>query len=249
MLIELVGTLLLGALLGFLGGLLGIGGGLLAIPVLGMLYGMDQQLAQGTAMVMVVPNIILGVYKYNQRNRIDWKKAGCLAGAAFVLSWAGALIAIGLDPQTMRGAFVVFMLFIAVWNLLQLVMPQRPDRLEQTALPVFALLGGGAGLSGGLFGIGSAVVVTPILTMFLGASQVAAQGLALSVAVPSTFATLVTYGVHGQINWTTGVAMAVGAVFFVGLGVRVAYWLPQRLLKVLFSLFVMLSAALLYSLM
>jgi len=44
----------LGGLLGVLGGLFGIGGGLIAIPVLGFMYGMDQQLAQGTALVMIV---------------------------------------------------------------------------------------------------------------------------------------------------------------------------------------------------
>ena len=48
----------LGLGLGLLGGLLGIGGGLVAIPVLAWLYGMDQQTAQGTALVMVVPNVL-----------------------------------------------------------------------------------------------------------------------------------------------------------------------------------------------
>ena len=41
----------LGAVLGVAGGLLGIGGGLIAIPVLGYLYGMDQHLAQGAALL------------------------------------------------------------------------------------------------------------------------------------------------------------------------------------------------------
>ena len=47
--------LALGAALGTVGGLFGIGGGLIAIPVLGVLFGLDQQIAQGTALVMVVP--------------------------------------------------------------------------------------------------------------------------------------------------------------------------------------------------
>mgnify|MGYP002041225292 CR=1 FL=1 len=53
--IELMMYLLLGAALGTVGGLFGIGGGLIAIPVLGVLFGLDQQIAQGTALVMVVP--------------------------------------------------------------------------------------------------------------------------------------------------------------------------------------------------
>src|SRR5262245_61518792 len=48
----------LGAAGGGIGGLFGIGGGVLIIPILGMLYGLDQQVAQGTVLVMVVPNVL-----------------------------------------------------------------------------------------------------------------------------------------------------------------------------------------------
>ncbi len=66
---EFVLFLVFGAVLGTLGGLFGIGGGLIAIPVLGVWFGLDQQLAQGTALVMVVPNVMLALWRYHQRNR------------------------------------------------------------------------------------------------------------------------------------------------------------------------------------
>ena len=65
----------LGLALGALGGLFGIGGGLIAIPVLGLWFGLDQQIAQGTALVMSVPNVFLALYRYNQRNKIDLRQA------------------------------------------------------------------------------------------------------------------------------------------------------------------------------
>ncbi|WP_155515862.1 TSUP family transporter, partial [Pseudomonas savastanoi] len=55
--IEIVMFVLLGAAMGTLGGLFGIGGGLVAIPALGVLFGLDQQLAQGTALLMVLPRV------------------------------------------------------------------------------------------------------------------------------------------------------------------------------------------------
>ena len=45
----------LGGMAWLLGGLFGVGGGFLVIPLLGFFYGMDQQTAQGTALIMVVP--------------------------------------------------------------------------------------------------------------------------------------------------------------------------------------------------
>ena len=82
--------------------------------------------------------------------------------------------------------------------------------------------------------------------MFFGASQVVAQGLSLAIAVPTTAATLATYSVHGQVDWSTGIAMAIGGVLTVSYGVRAAHSLPQHILKIIFSVFVLISAALLY---
>lgn len=244
--IEFIINIAIGGLLGVFGGLLGIGGGLFAIPTLSLLYGMDQQLAQGTALAMVVPNIVLGIYKYNQRNKIDWKTALILGGCAFALSWFGALIALDLDQRSMRKIFIGFLLFIAVWNLLQMLGKRVNSGLRQLAWPYFAGLGSVSGFLGGLFGVGSAVIATPVMTMFFGASQVVAQGLSLAIAVPTTVATLVTYSAHGQVAWSTGIAMAIGGVLTVSYGVRAAHSLPQHILKIIFSLFVLISAALLY---
>jgi uncharacterized membrane protein YfcA len=244
--IEFIINIAIGGLLGVFGGLLGIGGGLFAIPTLSLLYGMDQQLAQGTALAMVVPNIVLGIYKYNQRNKIDWKTAASMGVCALTLSWFGALIAIDLDHRSMREIFISFLLFIAVWNLLQMLGKRASSGLRLLPWPYFAGFGSVSGFLGGLFGVGSAVIATPVLTMFFGASQVVAQGLSLAIAVPTTAATLVTYSVHGQVDWTTGIAMAIGGVLTVGYGVRAAHSLPQHILKIVFSVFVLISAALLY---
>ena len=79
--------LLLGVVLGVLGGLFGSGGGMVAIPVLGLLFGLDQMLAQGTALVMVVPNVLLALWRYHQRNRIDWRQALTYLRAFVQPSW------------------------------------------------------------------------------------------------------------------------------------------------------------------
>ena len=79
--IDFIVNIMIGGLLGLFGGLLGIGGGLFAIPTLSLLYGMDQQLAQGTALAMVVPNIVLGIYNTINAIKLTGKLRLCWAAA------------------------------------------------------------------------------------------------------------------------------------------------------------------------
>ncbi len=234
----------LGMLLGVLGGVFGIGGGLLAIPALGLL-GLDQQLAQGTALVMVVPNVMLALWRYHQRNRIDWRHGLLLGLSSLLLAWGGARFAVGLDAGAMRLAFVAFLLALALWNGLQLWLQPTaaaPKRLPSAGL---VLLGGGCGLLGGLFGVGGAVLATPILTLLFGLSQVVAQGLALALALPGTLVTLITYAGHGQVDWASGLPLALGGLLSISWGVRLAHRLPARRLRAWFALFLVGCALLL----
>ena len=103
MLIDFVMYAALGVAMGALGGLFGIGGGLIAIPVLGLWFGLDQQLAQGTALAMSVPNVFLALYRYQQRNRINLRQASPLVLMSFCFAWLGAMFAVGVDALTYSG--------------------------------------------------------------------------------------------------------------------------------------------------
>lgn len=245
-LIDLLLNLVLGLALGTVGGLFGIGGGLIAIPVLGVLFGLDQQLAQGTALVMVVPNVMLAIWRYHQRNRIDLRHALLLGGTSFFCAWLTSLYAVGLDARAMRWAFVGFLLVLAAYNLLRMLTHQTPGNGElRHSWKWFGVLGGISGGMGGFFGVGGAVVATPVLTSLFGTTQVVAQGLSLSLALPSTAVTLFTYALHDHVNWLLGVPLAVGGLLSISWGVRLAHALPERLLKSLFCGFLLVCAVLL----
>lgn len=245
-LLDFALNLVLGLALGTLGGLFGIGGGLIAIPALGVLFDLDQQLAQGTALVMVVPNVLLALWRYHQRNRIDPRHALALALSSLLFALLGASWAVTLDAERMRLGFVVFLLLLALYNLSRLYF--RPPAAVgglRYPWPWLSVLGSGAGLLGGLFGVGGAVLATPVLTSLFGTSQVMAQGLSLALAAPSTGVTLATYALHGQVDWLLGLPLALGGLLSISWGVRLAHALPEQLLRVLFSAFLLLCALLL----
>lgn len=239
-------NLLLGLVLGTLGGLFGIGGGLIAIPALGVLFGLDQQLAQGTALVMVVPNVLLALWRYHQRTRIEWRHALALATSSLAFALLGAGWAVTLDADLMRQGFVIFLVLLAAYNVSRLL--SKAPKLSaglRYPWPWLTLLGSGAGLLGGLFGVGGAVLATPVLTLVFGASQVVAQGLSLTLAAPSTAVTLATYAAHGHVDWVLGAPLAMGGLLSISWGVKLAHALPERVLRGLFAGFLLLCAVLL----
>src|ERR1700760_1482061 len=99
----------LGGMAGLLGGLFGVGGGFLVIPLLGFFYGMDQQTAQGTVLIMVVPNVVWAFSRYRRRFGIDLRMAATIAGSALIAAYPTARLATGLDPRVLRLAFAVFL--------------------------------------------------------------------------------------------------------------------------------------------
>ncbi|HCN46563.1 MAG TPA: hypothetical protein DIT18_13665 [Pseudomonas sp.] len=244
--IEWLMYIVLGAALGTVGGLFGIGGGLIAIPALGVLFGLDQQLAQGTALVMVVPNVMLALWRYHQRNRIELRHALPLALAGFVFAWLGSLWAVGVDARAMRIGFVAFLVALAAWNVVRMFMNTSPPSSElRHPWPWLGVLGSFSGVMGGLFGVGGAVVATPVLTSVFGTTQVVAQGLSLALALPSTAVTLATYGFHQHVEWSMGIPLAAGGLLSISWGVKLAHAMPEKVLRSLFCGFLVVCALML----
>lgn len=242
---EVLLYVLLGAAMGTLGGLFGIGGGLVSIPLLGVMFGLDQQLAQGTALLMVLPNVLLALWRYNQRNRVSIRYALALIVPSFILSWLTSLWAVRLDAQSMRLGFIGFLILLTLFNLAQMYWRKGDAGPALKHARWLWVLGLGSGVTAGLFGVGGGVVATPILTGVFGASQVVAQGLALALAAPSTTITLLTYAIHQHVDWAMGLPLAAGGLASISWGVKLAHTLPERLLRSLFCVFLLLCAAML----
>src|SRR5690606_13259255 len=252
--IELILACLLGgALIGYTGGVLGIGGGLLAIPLLGLILGMDQQTAQGTALIMVVPAVLLTVRQYHRRNHIDFRRAALGAISSIIFTWLGARLALGMDAILLRRIYSIFVMAIALYYFDQSLGFSRRRRRSDKPRPDpesfgqlwYIVVGMMAGLAGGVFGVGGAVLVVPFLTSRMGYSQTGAQGLALSMIIPGTLVALATYAFHGQTTWQVGIPMAIGSLMLVPFGVRLAYRLPENRLKFIFACMLVLIMALL----
>lgn len=236
---------LLGFLFGAIGGLFGIGGGLIAIPFLGVFYGFDQQHAQGTAMVMIAPNVLIGLYQYRKRSGLDMRLAAILALSGIAFMYLGARIATQVPSSPLRIGFATFQLVLfasTLWPRRAADDAHRARWPWPAAIPIGAL----GGLISGIFGVGGAVFAVPLFTMFFGLTQAAAQGLGLALVAPGTIVTITEYALAHDVVWSVGIPLALGGIFSVPAGVAFAHRLPDRVLRLLFGLVLLGSAIALY---
>lgn len=107
--------LLLGLVVGVLVGLFGIGGGVALVPALVYLLHMDQHLAQGTSLFVLLPPIGLGaLVAYWKRGHADLR-AGILCALGILLGgYLGSRIAIATASNNLKGAFGCFLMLSAV---------------------------------------------------------------------------------------------------------------------------------------
>ena len=113
--VTIVLVLTLGIVAGILVGLLGIGGGIVLVPAMMYVLRMDQHLAQGTSLFILLPPIGLGALRqYWKAGNVDLR-AGILCALGMILgAYVGSKFAVPMSAQMLKGLFGGFLIFSAV---------------------------------------------------------------------------------------------------------------------------------------
>ena len=132
-------VLALGVGAGILLGLLGIGGGIVLVPAMVHVLHMDQHLAQGTSLFILLPPIGLGALRqYWKAGYVDLR-AGILCATGMILgAWVGGLIAVPMSTPVLKGFFGAYLMFSAVL----LWVKAKPAGEAQVAAPASLKEGG-----------------------------------------------------------------------------------------------------------
>lgn len=110
----------LGLFAGLLSGMFGIGGGIVIVPALTGLFGYELKRATGTSLgSLLLPVGVFGVMRYHAEGILDIGTAVMVAAGLGFGAFAGARIAIGLDPKVMRRLYGVFLLIVGVWFVIE----------------------------------------------------------------------------------------------------------------------------------
>jgi len=96
-------------------GLLGIGGGVVLVPALGYTLKMDQHVAQGTSLFLLLWPLGLGALAQYWKKRAVDLHAGILCACGMLIGgYGGSRVAIPMGSKDLQGIFGCFLMLAAI---------------------------------------------------------------------------------------------------------------------------------------
>ncbi|HEX5851161.1 MAG TPA: sulfite exporter TauE/SafE family protein [Rubrobacter sp.] len=228
---------------GVLSGLVGVGGGAVFVPGLLFVGGWEIQEAVAASLVIIIFSSLSGTIRNARSNDpVNWPVAGLLSLAVAPSSLIGVLVSRVSPDVVVEVAFASLLLALAY--------PTARgggayDGGRRISLPLVFLVGIFVGTVAGLVGVGGGVVLVPL--MVLG------MGLTTKQAVSTSLAVVMFTGIVGAAGYVaTGFRdpeqllslppLIIGSVIGAPLGVRMRDWLPERVVRIGFSVFMVVIA-------
>jgi uncharacterized membrane protein YfcA len=236
---DILGGLLTGGVGGLASGFLGVTSGGILVPLLILILGKDQHVAQGISLVaQVVPTSLSGVRNYSRSGHrtsvrwLIWLAIGFCVGGCI-----GALLATNVSDRALQWTFAGY---LAILIAIVLLRPPRPKTEGTGDVPddppvhwtLLAAIGAVAGWSSGFLGIGGGLAITALMAGLAKITQHRAQAMSLAVtALPVTLPAALLYVQQGtELPWLAIVSLVIGLWIGTDIGARFANRVsPDRL--------------------
>ncbi|MEO8611500.1 MAG: sulfite exporter TauE/SafE family protein [Chloroflexota bacterium] len=251
---QWLGLILVGLIAGVASGMFGIGGGVIIVPALTILLGFGLKTAVGTSLAaLLLPVSIFAVVAYYRAGKLHISTAAWIAFGLIFGATVGAQIALSLDTKTLQRLYGVFLLYMA-WRFTEprkwwadyrgTSGPKAPEEVEaHVAWYILLVVGLGAGVLSGMFGIGGGVIIVPALVALLHFDQKQAVGTSLAaLLLPVSLGAVISYYQSDLLDLAVAVLVALGLIGGAFAGAKIALSLPSVTVKRLYGLFLLFVA-------
>lgn len=234
------------ALLGAIGiglslGLTGAGGSILTLPVLVYLAGVPPKEAVGLSLLIVGVSALVGAWQRARAGEVHFKAAGMFVISGMVGAVLGSRLTHLLTPAALMLTFAVLMVVVAVRMLLPGKTAVQP---APECKPARCLMAGFAvGVLTGFLGVGGGFLLMPALVRFARLPLRVATGTSLAVIACNSASGFVSHLGGAPTPWLLAAVFSVIAAIGVMAGGRIASRLPEKLLRRVFAVLVLATAA------
>ena len=198
------------------------GGGLISLPAY-MIAGLPVHAAIGTNKLSSGMGTALATGRLAKGGNIPWRQAGLCIAAALIGSWAGARLALLVDPEVFKRLMLVILPLTALYLLRSRPLGDGAGDLSKRTMTLrAALIALGVGVYDGFYGPGTGTFLLLLLTGFAHFRLGEANGVAKSINLTTNLTALVVYLVNGKVLIPLG--LAAGACSIVGNYIGISFF-------------------------
>lgn len=254
MVATLIAAALLGVCIGVLSGLLGVGGGTIMVPMYRLVFGMSAIGSTATSLFTIIPTSISGVITH-VRNKTCLPKLGIAMGLGGACTSPIGVWLANMSPSWAVMLAAAVAIGYSAFNMLKGVFKGKGkgQNAESVTIPTLSgkQLAAGfgigiiAGVASGYIGLGGGFIMVPLMLAWIGLPMRYASGTSLIGIMLLAIPGAVEQGLLGNIDYLTGIVTAIGTVPGAFIGARFVSRVPDRTLRILFSIFLGVGAVLL----
>ena len=109
---------------GILTGIMGVGGGVVMVPMMVLLLGVSQHLAQGISMLVIIPTVMVAILKLRNSNLFEFRTALLLAAGSIVGSLLSSNMVQLIDGVILKRIFGV----LVVYSSIRMILPAKAKK-------------------------------------------------------------------------------------------------------------------------
>jgi len=236
--------------------MLGMGGGILYVPILLFAgYGMDK--APGISLILILVTSLAALSTFWKNKKVDWKLAAVIDPPTDVMAFVGGYFSSLLPESTLRMILVIVLMIAGT-----LMVRQRKTEVTEKAkrqhwwlwhrefrgekytvnLPLVLTVTALIGLLSGMLGITGGIIKLPIMVLLCGVPMDIAVATSTVMVAVTALSGLVGHSVNGDVDWRTGLILAVVAAIGGVIGSRISLSTNKKRLKKWFGVVVWIIA-------
>ena len=264
--VAYIAPVLVGIGIGILSGMPGIGGGTVMVPIFRLAFDMSAIMSTATSLFTIIPTSISGAVSHIRAKTciVSLGVAAGIGGAC--TSPLGVWLATISPPWLIMAAAAIIIGYSAI-SMLRKALKMKPakapavsdeaeavqghaagavdGKLTRKQLLIGAGIGLGAGLASGYVGVGGGFIMVPLMLSLIGISMKKASGTSLIAVMILAIPGVIEQGILGNINYTTGIMVAIGSIPGAVIGARLVRKVPERILRFIFGGFLIVAAIML----
>ena len=237
---------LAGIFVGIESGLLGMGGGSILVPVLLFVFQLPIKEAIGTSLCIIVLTAFSGIIVHWKEKQVHLKLAIVMALTGVIGAQLGSCLNKIIPDNIIKLIFTVVVIIFGF----KMWIGTNNERKETPAVntsdirfnkSLALILGLIAGTGSGLLGIGGALIMLPVMHIFLRVPMNICVGTSLFIVFFNSLSGAVGYISRGDANLKLAILIAVGSVAAAPFGAKLSVKISREKLRKIFAVVLALA--------